>query len=96
LPDPASGLAELERFVAADRQVLTDVRAQITRLVAEPALLTQPRDRLDREREAWRASREAERAARRAGTTSPTGRTSAVGVPPSLGLRPPPGRGIPR
>jgi hypothetical protein len=99
-PDPAGRLAELERDVAADRQELTDVRAQITRLVAEPSLLAQPRDRLDREREAWRAGREAEQAARRAGTTSPTGRTPAVRVPPppppSLGLRPPPGRGIPR
>jgi hypothetical protein len=99
-PDPTGRLAELERDVAADRQELTDVRAQITRLIAEPSLLAQSRDRLDREREAWRAGREAEQAAGRAGATSPTGRTPAVRVPPppppSLGLRPPPGRGVPR
>jgi exodeoxyribonuclease V alpha subunit len=86
--------------VAADRQELTDVRAHITRLMAEPSLLAQPRDRLDREREAWRAGREAEHAARRAGATSPTGLTPAVRVPPppppSLGLRPAPGRGVSR
>ena len=99
-PDPAGRLAELERDVAADRQELTDVRARSTRLMAEPSLLAQPPDRLDRERPAWRAGREAEQVARRAGTTSPTGRTPAVRVlpppPPSLGLRPPPGQGVPR
>ncbi|HYO36908.1 MAG TPA: AAA family ATPase, partial [Geodermatophilus sp.] len=100
LPDPTGRLAELERDVAADRQELTDVRAHITRLLVEPSLTAQSRDRLDREREAWRAGREAEQAARRAGTTSPTGRTPAVRVPPppppSLVLRPAPGRGVPR
>ena len=99
-PDPAGRLAELERDVAADRQELTDVRAQIIRLIAEPSLLAQSRNRLDREREAWRAGRESEQAARRADTSSPTGRMPAVRVPPpsppSLGLRPPPGWGVPR
>jgi hypothetical protein len=99
-PEPAGRLAELERDVAADRRELTDIRARITRLMAEPSLLAQSRDRLDREREAWRAGRQAEQAARRAGTMPPTARTPAVRVPPppppSLGLRPSPGRGVPR
>jgi exodeoxyribonuclease V alpha subunit len=100
VPDPAGRLAELEQDVAADRRELLDVRARISRLMAEPSLLAQPRDRLDREREAWRAARAAEQAARRAGTTSPAGRTPFVRVPPppppSLGLRPPPDGGVPR
>jgi exodeoxyribonuclease V alpha subunit len=57
--DPAGRLTDLDRDIAATRQVLTDTRARIATLTAEPALLGQPTDRLTREREAWRTWRSA-------------------------------------
>jgi hypothetical protein len=57
--DPAGRLTDLDRDIAATRQVLTDTHARIATLTAEPALLGQPADRLTREREAWRTRRSA-------------------------------------
>ncbi|RBY84142.1 MobF family relaxase [Blastococcus sp. TF02A-30] len=53
-PDPAGRLSDLDRDIAATRQELTDTRARIASLTAEPALLAQRADRLICEREAWR------------------------------------------
>ncbi|MCF6745205.1 TrwC relaxase, partial [Blastococcus sp. KM273128] len=57
--DPAGRLGDLARDIATTRQELTDARTRIATLTAEPALRTQPPDRLDREREAWRTRRSA-------------------------------------
>ncbi|MDK3258894.1 ATP-dependent DNA helicase [Blastococcus capsensis] len=63
--DYAQQLAEIERGVAATRQKLTDIRARITTLQADPALLVQQPERLQQEDAAWRAGRDAiQRAAR--------------------------------
>ncbi|WP_092200573.1 MobF family relaxase [Blastococcus tunisiensis] len=56
-PDPAGRLTNLQRDIATTRQELTDARARIATLTAEPALLAQPPDRLSQEREAWRTRR---------------------------------------
>jgi exodeoxyribonuclease V alpha subunit len=92
-------LVDAERVLAATRQELTNARARVGQLQVEPAIVAQPADRLDREREAWHTGREAEQAARRARTTPPFGRERlATPVPPapplSLSQRPTPGRGI--
>jgi hypothetical protein len=94
-------LDQAGRALGAARQELANARARVGQLEAEAAILAQPADRLDREREAWRAGRDAERVARRARTTPPLGRERlAIPVPPppppSLGQRPPRGRGISR
>jgi exodeoxyribonuclease V alpha subunit len=54
-PDPEARLADLERDLAATRRELAAARARITALRVDPALLAQPPDRLNRERDAWRA-----------------------------------------
>jgi exodeoxyribonuclease V alpha subunit len=52
--DPAEQLADAERDVAVAVQQLTAARARITQLRAEPALFSQPTDRLTCERDRWR------------------------------------------
>lgn len=100
-PDPEGRLSYLERDIAATRQQLTDARARITTLKAEPAILALPPGRLDQERDAWRTRRDAERDTER--------RTASPQPGPGQGMRPRrpedlryyarphvPGRGIPR
>ena len=58
-PDPTGRLTDLDRDIAITRRVLTDTRARIAALAAEPALRAQPPERLDRERETWRTRRTA-------------------------------------
>jgi len=90
-PDPEARLAELERDIAVDHQQLSDTRARIASLKAEPALLAQPADRLTQERDGWRARQNAEGAARRARAATPITAGSAIRTPPpppSLGRRP--------
>ena len=53
--DPAARLADLDRELTATRRELAAARARLTTLRADPALLAQPPDRLNRERDAWRA-----------------------------------------
>ncbi|MGY5883102.1 MobF family relaxase [Modestobacter lacusdianchii] len=79
-PDPAGRLTDLQRDIAATRQELTDARTRIATLTAEPALLAQSPERLDREREAWRTWR----------TAGPDQRGSARPRPPA------PVPGVPR
>jgi exodeoxyribonuclease V alpha subunit len=91
-PEPGARLVELERDIAVDQRKLSDVRARIAGLKAEPALLAQPADRLTQERDGWRARQNAEGAARRARTATPTAAGSAIRTPPppppTLGPRP--------
>jgi thymidine kinase len=79
--DPAERLADAEHAIAATRQQLTDARARIARLTAEPALLAQPADQLASERDHWRARQDPELA-----TTRTLASRSA---PPQHGVRPP-------
>ncbi len=67
-PDPAERLADTDRDIAATHTELAAVRARISRLMAEPALLAQPADRLVHERDPWRADQDADP------TTTPIGR----------------------
>ncbi|SNR54031.1 MobF family relaxase [Blastococcus mobilis] len=94
-PEPAGRLADLERDIAATHQELTDARARIATLEAEPALLARPADRLTQERGAWRARADAERVAGRTAAKPSGAPEPALPVPPppppSLGHRP--GRG---
>mgnify|MGYP000622033623 CR=1 FL=1 len=92
-PDPIGRLTDLQRDIATTRQELTDARARIATLTAEPALLAQPAERLVVERDTWRAERDDNRRQRR--THSPRPPRSSPGVarpqpePPSLsGPRP--------
>jgi exodeoxyribonuclease V alpha subunit len=62
---PDARLADTERYIATSHQGLADSRARIATLTAEPALRSQPPDRLDRERRAWRDRRDAARTAHR-------------------------------
>jgi hypothetical protein len=57
--DPATTLAELDRALDATRERLTDVRACLTALAAEPALLALPPERLTAERDTWRVQQDA-------------------------------------
>jgi exodeoxyribonuclease V alpha subunit len=79
-PDPAGRLTDLHRDIATTRQELTDARARIATLIAEPALLSQSPDRLNRERDAGRIGHDAERAARRTASSaaSPPGSTDSM------------------
>jgi exodeoxyribonuclease V alpha subunit len=77
-PDPASRLAEDERDIAMTRQSLTDVRARIAWLRAEPALLAQSADRLVAERDAWCVTRDADRRRQRATLVQPVAPTPCV------------------
>ena len=52
-------LADAERDIAATSRQLTDTRARITALHADPVLRAQPPERLLREIQAWRAHRDA-------------------------------------
>jgi exodeoxyribonuclease V alpha subunit len=79
--DPAERLADTDRDIAADRTDLAAIRARITRLTAEPALLAQPADQLARERDHWRARHDPELA------TTPT--PAFPSAPPQLVVRPP-------
>ncbi|CCG02168.1 MobF family relaxase [Blastococcus saxobsidens] len=76
--DYAQQLAEAERGRAGTRQQLTDIRARITTLQADPALLAQPPERLQQESAAWRAGRDAIRRTART-TPQPT-----AGADPSV------------
>ncbi len=80
-PDPAGRLTDLQRNSATARQELTHTRTRIATLTAEPAVLAQPADRLDREREAWRKRRTIDLDLDRGGpaTLRPTG--TVLGVP---------------
>ncbi|SDY90794.1 AAA domain-containing protein [Modestobacter sp. DSM 44400] len=70
-PEPERWLADNEREIAATRLQLTDARARIAQLTAEPALLAQPTDRLAAERDTWREWRDTDRYQRRAATPRP-------------------------
>jgi hypothetical protein len=97
----ARRLADAEGGLAAAHQQLTDVRARISALQADPAILAQPPERLQQENQDWQARHDAvQRAAR-------TRRRPAAAVEGSvrhprpedlryLQHRPDPGRGIPR
>jgi exodeoxyribonuclease V alpha subunit len=98
-PDPEARLADLERDIAATHQELTDVRARIPRLTAEPALLALPAGQLVEERERWRAGRGAQRTAGRAApapASSPRPGGSVRPPEPVVGRTPRPGAGIGR
>jgi exodeoxyribonuclease V alpha subunit len=100
-PDPTGRLADLERDLAATHQQLTDVRARIAALAAEPALVALAPDRLVREREEWCARRHTERGARwvAAAPTSSPRSTRSVRPPEPIvhpAPRPGPGPGIGR
>lgn len=82
-PEPEARLAELDLGIAATRQELTAARARIAHLTAEPAVFTQPADRLAQERDAWRVGHDAERAARR------TAASAASPPDPTGSMRPP-------
>jgi exodeoxyribonuclease V alpha subunit len=83
--DPATQLADAERDVAATEQQLAAVRSHIERLRAEPALLSQPTDRLTGERNCWRTRYDLDENAARPGDPQPL--RSRTGVRPSA---PPP------
>jgi hypothetical protein len=101
-PDPEARLAELERDIAVASRRLSDIRARIAGLKAEPALLAQPADRLTLERDGWRARQSAEGVARRAQAATPIAAGSAIRTPPpppplaTLGSRPGAAPGIGR
>jgi exodeoxyribonuclease V alpha subunit len=59
-PDPTERLSDADRDIATAHTELAAVRARITRLTAEPALLTQPADRPVYERDNWRARQDAD------------------------------------
>jgi|tagenome__1003787_1003787.scaffolds.fasta_scaffold20912208_2 hypothetical protein len=59
IPDPVAMLADIDREITTARTELAAARARITHLTGEPALLGQPPDGIDRERDAWRARRNA-------------------------------------
>ncbi|TFV63624.1 TrwC relaxase [Geodermatophilus sp. DF01-2] len=80
-PDPAERLADTDRDIAATETELAAVRARITCLTAEPALLAQPADQLARERDRWRARHDPAPAA----TRTPAHRSA----PSQPGVRPP-------
>ncbi|MGK5110992.1 hypothetical protein [Geodermatophilus sp. CPCC 205506] len=88
IPDPAGRLADLQRDIATTRQELTDARARITTLTAEPALLAQPPDRLSQEREAWRTRRPIDADQRASTSPWPTGPVPAVARPDTERLGP--------
>ncbi|WP_336031980.1 MobF family relaxase [Geodermatophilus sp. FMUSA9-8] len=69
--DPAERLSDTDRHIAATRTELAAIRARITCLTAEPALLTQPSGWLGAARDAWRAQRTAD-ARERPRTPQPT------------------------
>jgi hypothetical protein len=62
--DPAAAATKLEGDLDATRQRLTDARACIIALTAEPALLALPPERLTAERDTWRVQHDAASAPR--------------------------------
>ncbi|WP_245160084.1 hypothetical protein [Blastococcus sp. CT_GayMR20] len=58
--DPAERLTDTDLAITAARAELAAVRARITRLTTELALLAQPADRLAQERDTWRAHQDAD------------------------------------
>jgi exodeoxyribonuclease V alpha subunit len=88
-PDPEARLADLERDIAATQQQLTDVRARIAHLTAEPALLAWPAGQLVEERERWRAGRAAP-----APASSPRPAGSVRSPEPVVNRTPRPGAGV--
>ena len=59
-PGPAGQLVDVDQSVAAAQRELAGARARIAGLVANPALLGQPADRLAAAREDWRTRRAAD------------------------------------
>jgi hypothetical protein len=99
--DYARQLTGVERALAATHQELTDARARTTTLLADPAILAQPPERLRQESEAWRARRDAARPAARIRPrpAAAVERSVRHPRPEDLGYlqpRPGPGRGISR
>ena len=87
--------------LAATRQQLTDVRARIATLQADPAILAQPPERLQQENDTWRARRDAAQREARTPPRPTVASERAVGRPSPEGLRylsphRTPGRGIGR
>ncbi|SFP85505.1 AAA domain-containing protein [Geodermatophilus dictyosporus] len=78
-PDPMATLADLDRQIATAQQDLAEAHARITQLTTEPALPSQPTDRLAAERHAWRAARDAD--AQRLPTLPSRPNASTIGVP---------------
>ena len=86
--DPAGRLADLQCDIVAARQELTDARARIAALIAEPALLREPPDRLIQKREAWRTRRTADPGQRASTSPQPPAPASAVARPETERLGP--------
>jgi exodeoxyribonuclease V alpha subunit len=86
--DPATQLVQAERDAADTEQQLAAARSHIERLRAEPALLSQPIDRLTRERNCWRTRYDLEEnGTRPADPQSSRSRTGArPSAPPPVGL----------
>ena len=87
-PDPIGRLTDLQRDIATTRQELTDARARIATLTAEPALLAQPPDRLSQERDAWRTRRPIDPDQRASTSPWPPGQVPAVARPDTERLGP--------
>jgi exodeoxyribonuclease V alpha subunit len=85
--DYAQQLAETERGLAATHQQLTDARARIATLQADPALLAQPPERVQQESQAWRARRDAAESAARTTPRSTAGAHPTVHHPRPEDLR---------
>jgi exodeoxyribonuclease V alpha subunit len=86
--DPAGRLAELQCDIASNRQELTDARARIATLTAEPALLAQPPDRLSQERAAWSTRRSVDPDQRASSSPRPPTPASVVARPVTERLGP--------
>ncbi|WP_448640759.1 MobF family relaxase [Geodermatophilus sp. URMC 63] len=82
-PDPVGRLADLEHHLAATRHELAAARARIADLQADPALLSQPPDRLTAARNTWRAHYDAGRQQHRAATPGPSAFPAGVPRPES-------------
>ncbi|RBY96566.1 TrwC relaxase [Blastococcus sp. TF02-8] len=100
-PDPAERLVDIDRDIAATQTELAAVRARITCLTAEPALLAQPADQLARERDRWRARHDPAPAATRPPAPRSASSQPGVRAPRPEDIRrltrpPDPGLGIPR
>ncbi|TKJ21974.1 MobF family relaxase [Blastococcus sp. CCUG 61487] len=79
--DPAEQLSDADRDIAATYTELAAIRARIARLTAEPALLTQPADRLAHERDTWRAHQDADPTPHRSAATVLTSPEPGVSLP---------------
>jgi hypothetical protein len=99
-PDAAGRLADVDRDIAAAEYELAGARARIAGLVADPALLGQPADRLAAAHEDWRTRHAADptspallRRGRPPLTLAFRDRSPSVAVRPSPGVAPPPASG---